>query len=158
MLMADKKEGDKAMKMKLIKVVVVLAVFLGTYTLKNFTQFADNVYADGAGHEHGAAPEGRKVGKVVIVEPSETPAAKPVNKDEEIKGYVVDTATNTATVTCGKDTQDSKIEELATQLEATGVVKLIVKKEGSKKTSDRSKKKKDEEDYLLSEADEDDRS
>ena len=37
-----------------------------------------------------------------------------------------------------------------------GVKKLVLKKEGGKKASDRGKKKKDEEDYLLSEADEED--
>ena len=155
--------------MKLIKAVVVLAVFLGTYALKDFTQFADNVYAERADRvacqisgTDGDCPslrglgrgEGRKVGKVEIIEPSSTPEAKPVGKEEiKIKTEIVG---DTATVTCGKDTPDSKIEELAAQLEAMGVVKLIVKREGSKKSSEKNKKKKDEEAYDLSKADEDD--
>ncbi len=144
--MADKEEGEKTMKMKLIKAVVVLAVFLGTYALKDFTQFTDNVYADGAGH------------RIVIEEPSDASAAKHVEKDEEIKKteIVEGEGVKIATVTCGKDTPHSKLEELAKELEAIGVVKLIVKREGAKKSSEKSKKKKDEEDYELSAADEDD--
>ena len=134
--------------MKWMKAVVVLAVFLGTYALKDFTQFTDNVYADSA-HSHGSA---------IVIEEETEPSAKPADKDEDIKNTVITESEDgdIATVTCGKDTPNSKIEELAKRLEAAGVVKLIVKREKSKKGSDKSKKKKDEEDYELSASDEDD--
>src|SRR3989338_8868010 len=83
------KEGEKTMKaMKLIKAVVVLAVFLGTYALKDFTQFANNVYADGIVIDDGSSDDASP--------------AKPVEKDEEIKGF--DRDGDAAIVRCGKDT------------------------------------------------------
>ncbi|MBI3018783.1 MAG: hypothetical protein HYY61_02695 [Deltaproteobacteria bacterium] len=144
--------------MKLIKVVVVLAVFLGTYALKDFTQFTDNVYAacrmvgntqicdEPGSHEH--ATDGSKVEGSTKTEP------KAGDKDEEIKRTEI--VGDTATVTCGKDTPDSKIDDLVTKLQAAGVVSIFVKKEGGKKASEKGKKKQNEEDYELSAADEDD--
>ena len=44
------------MKSNMLKLLVVMAVFMGAFTLKNMSTFVDKVYADGAeGHEHEAA-------------------------------------------------------------------------------------------------------